>query len=543
MKFCPQCGTKLESDMRFCVVCGARQPEMNAEVETPIAPARQAEPITTPTEAVPVAVETEAHETPVCKKLAWNRVKGANWGKISGIIRASVIMLAALLMLLTAFLPIFTVSPSGVSARASDMDEVELKISAAQNIVFLFDTLQQLDEEELEDSELADELYELQEELFEQMEADDADDFSDLSDEGMAVFAEYILVGLRLGMQSENTATPYSLIALGVLSAAYIVLAVLAFLFALLHLLSACGVMKRLHFTRTVLSFAVLVPMLLFALQSAMTVFYAEPTAFSLSMTGLSVWTVVLGGLVLASFVLTAALKKQLPTVPQMLKRLPAMAMAIALLCTLSGSVVNTNVKTEFANKSRKSEATMALPAGFFNNLVLSENDYEEYSKWVAETPEEEMNEYFEEYFEDFSWYSKRQFERGDAYDENIHLLIEMGAPFDFHLVMPVFGIIPVLYILAAVAAALILWQNLVFLAGGKYRRWSVILSKILALVAMLGALALAIVYVVMNNLIYIAEFIPKGYSLSVGAGVIAATALALAAVFCPSRARSRNEH
>ena len=60
MKFCPQCGTKLDSDARFCVSCGMQQPQRTAEEELPIAPVEA--------EAIPDVTVTEENETPVPKK-------------------------------------------------------------------------------------------------------------------------------------------------------------------------------------------------------------------------------------------------------------------------------------------------------------------------------------------------------------------------------------------------------------------------------------------------------------------------------------------
>ena len=58
-------------------------------------------------------------------------------------------------------------------------------------------------------------------------------------------------------------------------------------------------------------------------------------------------------------------------------------------------------------------------------------------------------------------------------------------------------------------------------------------------MVAMLLALGMAIAYVVING-IFIKAYIPVGYSLSIGAGVIASTVIALLAVFCPARTVSK---
>ena len=513
MKFCPYCGSHLNADARFCVACGAKQPtDLPSPILTPCAPSVQ---------------RNKRERKDVLHAL-----------------RALLVIAVALSMLVTAFLPCFAILPEKDAYEEMGLENVEFRISAFQAVRLWLDTAKQLDEDELYDSglmldildceiELAEELEEMDEDELERL-----DEYSELPSGARRAFDRMMFLTLRLSMQSEQTATPYSLIALGLLSILYLLLALAAFVFGVLYLLSACGAFESGRFRRMAVSLGLALPMTLIALRTAMSMTFGPN---GISFLSASAVALALGAVLWIACLIFAILEGQMPRARAILWRIPAAAVAVLLLFAVEGTVFSVGIKTEFDGDDDKRRVELDQKASFFNALLLSDFKYEEIDEWVEDMDSYDVETDMELRFEKFSFYTKNEVEKGEADELNLEILQRVGACDGFHDTMSVFAILPVLYLMAAMSACAVLWQLLLLTAGERYRRDAVISAKIVGAVAALGALVMLIAYLSTVNG-YISDYMPGGYKLSIGAGIIVSAIVALGAVFCPSRIKPREK-
>ena len=96
-------------------------------------------------------------------------------------------------------------------------------------------------------------------------------------------------------------------------------------------------------------------------------------------------------------------------------------------------------------------------------------------------------------------------------------------------------SLIGIVFIGAFIGAALVLWQNLSYLMNEQYSKNTVLISKIVSAVLALGALGISIAYLIVVRELE-TTYLPKGFDISISAGVICFAIFALGAVFCPHK-------
>ncbi len=534
-KFCMSCGTKLPIEARFCSACGARQElfeDSKAEesVEQPILEAESLEyaPIDDSAAEQEFSTNTvpQGNWTPEKEK----RESAASLRGVLNWVSCGLALLLSVVMLVMAFLPITTYRSK---IPLGDMEGVEVSYSIIDTMVLFFDSLQSLDEEELQDSELMDDIQKCFEECQDEFGNDWPDEYSKLSLQQKSLLNRYLLLVQRWNLTSEDVVTTPDCIAGFVFAILYFVLLAALLVIGILRLLAMLGIqgLSKSALKKWQIALFCAVPMLLFV-QFFNTLSFGNETL----MAGGTITTMILSGILIAFHIILAMVVGELKWNRNTVVRLISAVTMIALMIVAFTPVVATEVRTIFAGKESKKSETMWLNVACFMGGYLSENEIDDMES-LYDSGLEAIVENVGVTLSGFSSYSVRDVRDGKADAINVHVFQALGVGNGFYEVSWLFGIISLLYVLAVLALCLCLWQNLVYFAGGRYCSVIALIGKILAFTFFLVALALIITFVVLMSS-YANEYVPRGYSysVSIAAGAIVACILSVAHMFCPAR-------
>ena len=521
MKLCGKCGNSAPDEALFCSACGAQLSEYDGDAEEV---RRDEEAQARPAESAPVA---EAWVEPKVNKRTVRL-------PVVSLVRNFVIMAVAIVMMIGAFMPFSAVRSKDLSGgmlgilrdseMLDEMDDMNFTITTVDAIALLFDSTVDLELQDLEDSAV----YEQLEELSEELEYLDEDDLEHLSAKEKRTFKELYRLTLRLMMQLDYISPTAGIFASAILGVLYMALCAALIVFSLLNLLASFGLFgnSRAKIYKTTLALLTAVPV------SILATFFAF-SSFDGGRLGGMAWTcLVISALCILLVAVLRYVFSKKETGKVIALRAVTAAMALAIFCLAMAPVFTVSYKTE-SRSGRRVTAKYSYGAEFFDDFVLTEEKYESYED-MLDMSKSEKKGYMENLLNGFSRMEKKEItgDAGKLYNGSIIvdlMGITMLPPF---LGLMSVGLLP--FLLLALSALALLWQNLYFFASGNYVRPVANTAKICTAVFAVVSLAMGIVLVSVisaNARVYMTS----AYTVGISAGVIILTVVSMVPLFLSS--------
>ena len=469
--FCTKCGTRLSREFSFCYNCGAKV-QRDIIVETKVESTPETKLESTPETKAEIPSLELFEEHPVVKNKKPR-------GFILNIIKKSLILAIAILMIVAVFLPV-------VRYETEYLDEydVSMKFTAIDGIHLLVNSFGSLDEEDMRDEieEISDEIEEYTRDW--------------TNGEELEKLSSYIKKLFKLYLRSENISTPWELVFIGVFSLAQIILALLLLAFAALSF-AALFTNKIKDFSKA--SFIIL------GINAALLA--ANGFAYYLSfggkytpakLTAIQICVLIFAFFIFLAFTLIRFLvNKNKASVGEIVKRSLGAVFAVVLLFSCFAPVVSTEVKTKFANSNQEKRLTSKIDTSLFTEFWLDEQTKEQ----LDDSDEKSIDAQIMSNYSRLEDYTKKEFEKGD--DDGLNksifaaLLLNYGA-YDY---CGFFSFGTAAVILVFMCSVALIWKNLYELATGKRLSSGISISaKAIAIIMSALILALIIVSCVMVN-------------------------------------------
>ena len=507
-RFCIYCGSAIAPDAVFCSACGKKQPVVDNYLdESPKSmPADEPAPILAPA--------------------TQPRVSNAKASKFSlvNVIRNSVLLLVAIAMLIFAFCPLTSFE---FTYFYSDFD-LEINVSARDQVVLLFDSFKNLDDEEITETRLWEQCLEIGE--FIEDNYDDEDD--ELSDYAERKISKFCFLLARLNAQGEDYSTPVMYYVSSAFSLIYIINAIALFIFALLNLLASLnrlGGAEASMYKWTIRALT-LTPVLLIIASFNINIALSNNTNARLS--DMAIGTLVLSiSAIIAVFVLRMVFTKnktRLCPVPRAI----ATTLAIVVICLSFAPVYTASIHTVFYENTKARTAKIDMGVEFFESFHLDETTKEDLEEKYESYTTEQKSSALSSIFNQFRYIKKTNVDGAEGNSLNNSILVNLLGMKISSGVIKIIPLISILFIGALIGAALILWQNLSYFANNQYSKKIVVAGEITSAICATLALTASIIFlVVIRNL---DSYLPKGYDISIAAGVICLAIFAIGSVFCP---------
>lgn len=513
-KFCIYCGAEISPDAIFCSDCGKKQPEKAATL---------VEPQKADSDAVAAPVFIPSEPSPA-------RKTKASGSFIARIIRNSILLFLALIMVISAFLPLTTFE---FNYSYSDFD-LEINLSAVDQVVVLFDSFKNLDNEELMETKLWEKATEIGE-FIEDNYDDEDDELSELAEEKLSKFC---LLLVRMNAQSEDFSTPVMYYVSSVFSLIYIVNAIALFVFALLNLLASfklLGSAKESMYKWTVRALT-LTPVLLIIAFFNISIALSKSAVPMMSDTAIE--TIVLSiTAIISLLVLRIVFSKgegKLCPVPRAI----AATLAIIVIFLSFAPVFTASVYTTFSGSEKAKTADIKMNVSFFEAFHIDELTKAELEDKLENYTTEQKTNTLAAIFAQFNSIRKKDAEGASGGLINNSLIVTLFGMKTSSAVLKLIPLISLLYIGTIVGASLILWQNASYFANSQYSKRIVIAGKITSAVCATLALAASITLLVVIQ--SLDSYLPKGYDISISAGVIFLALFAFGSIFCPHKVAPR---
>lgn len=515
-KFCSNCGKQIPADAQFCAVCGAPQATVQSaeNISAEEAPVAEAAPVTENAEGV------KAFD----KKL------------LSKILSPLIVAAIALVMLITAFLPIVKVN------AGTDEDAPVYKVSALNTVTFMFDSFKSMSSEDIRDSKLYEKFEDQYENFYDEMkdlEAEDYDSYKELPGKIKNLYNKIFVTSTRMSLQSENYKTNLSLVVAGLAALLYVAASVAFFAFAVMNLLKAISAneeeeKKEAFDQKKMNKLFLAIPMVLalafFSGKMAFTTFGISEKLMSLS--GAAVFTFIV---VFLAFAASLALeivfdvKKFVSEVKEKLVKLIGVAvpliLSVVILIALSSPVLSASVSAKFGGRSSEKKMNIPLETSYFAGLRMTESEKENADeKFDSEDEAKELA--VKSLFSGFANYSVKDVKEGEANSKNASFVSNVSSYAGVYKLNFVYGLVAVLYIVAFALAAYGVWCGLVAVINGEKEALS--LAKVNAAVVAV-AIVVALVFAISVNGA-VKGFGVKDYSIGLSFGAILTLLLALVA-------------
>lgn len=531
---CSYCGAVLDDEARFCHLCGERYVE-EAPVQAKFCRGCGEE-------LVPEALFCSKCGFPVSKPIENNatKSKSINKGYVKGIITKSIVTLVALLAFVFAFLPVIT-----VKTKIYDI-KVDFNVSVIDGIVFSFDAMQSLDDEELEDTRLYEKISDLSDEL--DKNDSDADD-----DEIERIVRKLLPLSIRLMLKSDAApyAPSYTLnIFIGII---YLLVTVALLAFSVLDLVFFILKKENIKYSASALRLLTSIPALSLVVYIAMRFSFFSSTMDI----GFAQLSSGIGSGVLLNLIFTLALtiwlaverifivEKPKVSAGIIVKRSLSLAVAVLLLFSVFIPVISFKVKTQFENSDEEKFAVTKLDSDIFNEFALTDDMIEAFEKYEGSEADESLMWYYNS----LSSYTKRQFETGKANIVNTTILFYAFNGYGGAKISWLIALIPMLMIFTSLMAAVIVWLNLYSITTGKSMHASVsICAKIFAVLFTVLALAIVIVFITiasynLENALEAAELAKSRIGVKIAAGSIVALVSSVIMASVPVRIKKKKAH
>ena len=452
--------------------------------------------------------------------------------KVSDIVRNSVLIFVALVMLILAFCPI-------INAKVNYHEyELTVRMSAVDQITLLFDSMMEINDEKLQQTKIYKEYLELADDLDSYLIFVPSHDYKPLSVVGKDL-SKLGLLFMRLNARHEYFNTPAVYYVAAIASVVYIVNAVALLVLSILNLITAFKAIKdekRRIFKWTVRTLTLTPTLLLLAFSS---ISIAVCNGAAPAMTVSSVNTLIFSfTAIIAFFVLRLVFDKDTRR-DHVVPKIIATALSIVVICLSFSPVFSSSVRTVFANSSDTTTATVNMNASFFTAYQVDEKTEAEFEHQLNNMTKIDKEEHFSNVFHRFDELDEQKMSSVLGTDMNSDLLVNLfGCKFEDY-VLDLVSLIGILFIGALGGAAVVLWQNASYFASGEYSEKAVVIGKIVSAACAAAALGVSIVCFIATK-DFIATYMPDNYSLSLKAGVICFAIFAIGAVFCPHKVAPR---
>ena len=481
-KRCESCGASCQEKQRYCHVCGEPFPS----VETP-RPHRKRFSFPRPHLTVP---------------------------SVKVFARNLVFLALSAVIFIFSFLPIVSY-PMEFKENSDSEDIVSIDISAFDCVTFLADSFCFLDEVDLKESDLYDEIKDLSKDLSDV----DFSDKSSFSSEEKNLLSSLTKTTFRLALRSEDVPVRPFFIVTTVLSLLYIVFAFTLFAISLWNLIALLLGKKSLYH--------VLIKCFCFSPLLALITFFTVDNAIrAMSFgDGMGQMAFPIGILITASVgILLAAVTKLFSTRSRVSfgkvgARIAVAAMSITLICMLAAPVANMNIDSVFADRAKKREVSVGVSAGSLWAFELSDEEMDDIKDELGNTASSKRA-VIKSYIDALEIYTIKEMRSGKA-DSAVSTVANYSL-FAYCGEASIFAVfVPYLLILAALAAAFIAWQSLVFLCVQQSPK--VIAAHVAMHLFTVASLVLGIIYVVFINTRIFLSKLGDSFSASIGAGLILA--------------------
>ena len=511
-KFCIYCGTRLTLDAVFCSNCGRQQPKVQEQ-------------------AVPNPASMPMN-APKPTSIAPRIPKRYRIFKVSDIVRNSVLIFVALVMLILAFCPIIS--------AAVEYHEYELHVSmsAVDQITLLFDSFMEIEEENFEHTKMYKEYLKM------------CDDYSSyfyfvkydaLKPNSVMArdLSKLCFLWMRLNARHEDFTAPAVYYVAAAASIVYIVNAIALFVFSILNLITAFKVIKdekRRIFKWTVRALT-LTPTLLLIAFSAISVAICRGTTPTMTSNAVNTLSISISAII-AFFVLRLIFDKSERKLC-ILPRIIATALSIVVICLSFSPVFSASVSTVFSNSSYETTAIVKMSASFFTDYHVDDETEDEFKNQLQSMTQSEKKEHLSNTFHRFDSLTEEETDSVYATSINNPLLLNLFGCKVEEEMLDLLSLVGFLFIGALGGAAVILWQNASYLAADEYSEKTVLIGKLASAIFAAGGLAVSVIYlIVVRNFENL--YLPEGYKLSLAAGVICLAIFAIGAVFCPHKIAPR---
>lgn len=523
-KFCVNCGASLVDEAKFCSSCGAKQEA--APAPQPVAqPAPQ--PAPQPVEPATQPVYVQPVPAPVAAPIRKEPKKPLKIAGFLSFLKPIMVSALAVLMFIFAFLPL------GKQPLDFQGVDVPVKVSALDNVSFLFSAIQSKDVEDLEEDYEA-----IMEDMVDEMEKYDLEDLVDddgeLTAKGENVYGKFAKKMYKLQLKTEDSKATASIIFKGILSLAYLAFAITAFIFAVLKLLAHLNILKGDKSYAKVYSFMFLTLSLLIALVSFSKLGASEDAKAGSG----AVLSFVFFGIVFAAVTAINVIEGMRVKTSNIILSAVSAVLAILVISFAFAPAFSLEAKAHFGGKSKKATATTTFEQTFYedNFTGFTEEELEamdEGREALKEMKKKQLTAYFKAYFEGASesleYVTVKEFEKGEANAEAEVIISE------FFLMNSsiggLFAIVPIIYLLGALGAAAVLGEIFSKFMTGKMNEKSFKSGKILAACLVgLAFLVNTIFVLVMNGMV--GDY-TKDFSIGIVFGQIFCliTAIALACI------------
>lgn len=418
------------------------------------------------------AVKASSLESVTEDQPSKTKTKRYNKNFIITLIKRSVVLAMAILMLAAAFLPMIT-----VEGEIYDQETV-ISFGAIDGIDMFICSLYSLNIEDV--SEELEDLYE--EAKGYESDWEDGDELDK--------YAEYAKSTAKVALKSENMNTYLSLIFSAVLSVAQIVLSVLLVIFAAISF-STSFIKRKKDFLG--------VSVLLIGINAVcmfVNVFAFKLSFGSSSMTSVSaiqiLTTVLAAVMFIAFFVLKLVVDKESIKISAIVKRSLSFVFAVIMILLAGAPILSTTVKTTFESQSKEKTETSYLNASLFSSFEISESGRDSFEDRLNS---ETVDEHIRSAFKGFSYFTKREYAKGEAESVNKNILSLLTLSWKGYEYCSVFALGTIAVILLFAAAAFLIMQNVYELATGKKIHFVFsFTAKLIAIISAILMLALIIV-------------------------------------------------
>ena len=473
---CASCGSSVSADAKFCLSCGADLERARKEAEKPknLCSECGAELAQGQLFCHLCGKKREQSCEAACEKPVSVKRTALGW------IRRSLTLLMSILFIALAFLPI-------VSYRTTiDDEKVGFSFSAIDSIVFCFDSMRELDEEDIVDSRLYERVMDL-------TEMGDVEEETD----------KFVKLVVRLVLQSDNEPLRPQYIVSALVSLLYLLLAVAFFAVCLVDFIFFALGKGKDKLARTILiMLAAIPPLSLFASLCHTASYGVIPSLGGV----MPACTMTMGGAIITLVVVSVAILIYLAVEKYFLsenkpgasawaivKRSLSAVACLLMMLSVVFPMVNYRVKTNFAESQKETRETRALGVSYFGYFLLDESEVEALEGWNEE-------ENYAKLEEEASWYStfsRSEFRNGEACYIDSDMLIMGFCGFGGAKGGVLISLVTVFAILASLLGAVLLWQNLAAIVSDSSPSAALTIpTKILGVLFAAAVLAIVIVFV-----------------------------------------------
>ncbi|MBQ9744812.1 MAG: hypothetical protein IJW19_06790 [Clostridia bacterium] len=554
-KNCTSCGAVVPANALFCTSCGAKinasavasapQTVQQNVAPQPVAPVQPAAPVQQPNPVYaaqrpmynPQAVRPQPPKAPS---------KLTKTGLIT-LIRNCAVMLMALLMVIFAFMPVTTLSVG--EEIIDDGPNLSVDISPIRGASLFLASIKSMDEDDVEDEykDIMDELEDKYEDSLDEFyDADEWDDLKSNEQSDILNYAdEMCYQEIRLMLSLEDASVPPQVFFAGIASIVYIALAIALLIVAAFNTFATFNLIKspKGSLWKWTIKLITLVPAMLLLLNYLYSITYASvgDEDFTASMSVTAIATLVCGFIAIAGSAVLRLIFTNQRSISTLVKRGVALVIAIVVIALAGAPIISTTAKIEPDGMSKKKEFAFSVAADIFVGVgYYDEDTWDNIDNYYEDPTTSDKKDMFEDRFDDFEWYSKKEIENGEA-DHINKSLVMMLYFMDLGESMIVAPYIMLLQLVAVLGAVFVMWQMLQYFAYGSYSRGFTLAGKLLGLIA--GVLYTIIIAVFVLFAMLAADvYAPSAFTLTIGLGLLAFGIFSIALLAMPLSPKNRDE-